>query len=1095
MERGSDDKEHIVRIDETHEPSRASFPPPIRSTGSIVVSLDSGADVARKSFESRNQTTKSNSLLPGVLDKETLGELDNWPKEQEGHHGLEDVFSHETPTQSTLGACKTQRLTNDIERAAVEPFKEYPEAIDQANESLIQGDQQHSETSHKEESEKDTSSGADASPCDSTSSSDPLRTERIHPRLPETVPFEQVIIGITSRGEGTVTGVIPDSQERVPIMDTNTAQRRNSPSENISANETIKTMHVLKPIPRGRLKELFERKARATDSMDWDEDLRVPESEVEHHSSKKAKRSPTHLPSPSGSKKRSSVFSRKNKAQPKTTLPTPKTGTASSKKSRTSERAPVQNTLASCRPRRAAADEAKVKLLRDYNPNENTDDDPIEDSTPDDNPAFGDNFQFDQLKISTPQVAHSGNPKNEETETPVIDLTTASDGVDNVHEEEISAQSVADSPATNNSRSSPVENEDRSISSRVEENPKEKQTGRGHLIGSKLAAVLGEYGILSSSRVSEERMNAESQQPHTSPANVEYDQPLKMNDKLTNISNQVSEFINHKHDGASDGIDDTLGLSEPSETSEGYELVHSKAMDHVIQKTTEAQKQVGRGAFITKNAKPLTSSEGISTDSQKKSSRPIRLGASTATRTIGHPYSALIDEHLHRKAHIVSFSADGSRNQCEIQPSSVQKMKSLRPQSCEEREIQPKRKIFTGTLDNHTRPAKRLRFDFESSSDMDEDMASSSLAATGHAHTISSPSSQRNNLFRRSMVDENGSPNPGHRTMTQNITSRKDILHGSNVEGQTVARLDIPSAATTESSPVSYASRDTEVEHSPHMEQQFVKIYQPKAEAVLPSSTTSNAGRKRLDNVEMDGWGRKRQPNPLFVSQKQLPDQTMESHLPGEQEVGHVQKEQVDKEQGAQFSTFWDSISSLTKMGARKDAISESNAQAGYSRGSTIESSSPSLRSETSESITLVEPETQEARWDQLLRASHRSTLDILVDTSKRLVRHLVDEEDAVWDVVAMYDNGCRRLIDQLTEAHKESLEVYGRQMTAIRTEYKEIREKTLERLKASDKVLKALPTVDKLASGMRKREKLLARLQDLSTAYDAKLSALEATE
>lgn len=104
-----------------------------------------------------------------------------------------------------------------------------------------------------------------------------------------------------------------------------------------------------------------------------------------------------------------------------------------------------------------------------------------------------------------------------------------------------------------------------------------------------------------------------------------------------------------------------------------------------------------------------------------------------------------------------------------------------------------------------------------------------------------------------------------------------------------------------------------------------------------------------------------------------------------------------------------------------------------------------------------------------------------------------MEEEDAVWDVLATYDHGCRRLIDQLTKAHNESLEVYTRQVTAIRTEYKEIREKTLERLKASDKVLKVLPTMNKLAAGMKKREKLLARLQNLSNAYDAKLNELEA--
>lgn len=113
----------------------------------------------------------------------------------------------------------------------------------------------------------------------------------------------------------------------------------------------------------------------------------------------------------------------------------------------------------------------------------------------------------------------------------------------------------------------------------------------------------------------------------------------------------------------------------------------------------------------------------------------------------------------------------------------------------------------------------------------------------------------------------------------------------------------------------------------------------------------------------------------------------------------------------------------------------------------------------------------------------------------QRLVRHLVAEEDAVWDVLETYDHGCRRLIDQLTEAHNESLKTYEQQMTAIKAEYKEIREKALDRLKASDKEIKALPTLDRIASAMKQREKLLTRLQNFSTTYDAKLDALGAPE
>ncbi|KAL1852260.1 hypothetical protein Plec18167_006075 [Paecilomyces lecythidis] len=1000
--------------------------------------------------------------------------------------------------QSVLGACKTHRLTNDVEPEAVEHSREYPEVILQADEGPIQREGQSCER-NREASEKDVSTAADASPCDSIPSLDPLRTERrFHPRPPEPVSSEQATIGTIPQAQVTLPGVIPDSQERVSIMNTNTIEQKDSPSKSNSGNESskMKSRHVLKPIPRGRLKELFERKAHTADSVDWDEDLRIPESEPERPSSKRAKKSPAHLPSPGGSRKKNSVPSRRNKAQPKTSLPTPKTGTASSKKSRTSEKAPVQNTLASCRPRRAAADEAKIRLLCDHSQDENTDDDPIEDSTPDDNIVFGDSFHFDQQKTSTPRAAHSDKSKNVETKTPVIDLTTASDGINSVRQE-ISAQSITHSPASSDSGLSPVEDEDRDIQSRVEERQKDELTGRGHLIGSKLAAVLGEHGILSSGRASEEPTNVESQQPHTSPANVEYDQPLNMNEKLAKIPNQVSEFTSRKHDDTPDNIHDSLGLSESSVTSEENEMVLSNIINHVAQEEPEGQKPIEGGASITKSWKPLRNSEGLSTDSHKDSSRPIRPGDSTANKTIGHPYAALIDERLHRKTHIVSFSADGPRNQCEIHSSSVQRIRSPRLQSVEEREAQPKRKIFTEPFDNHTRPAKRLRFDFAGSSDM-EGVDSSSSAATGHMHTVSSPSPLKNNLFRRSMVDEYGSPHPGHRAMAHNVTSRKELSHRGNVERQTGIRQDISSAATTDSSPLSYASRDTEVEPSSPTELQGVRKYLPKGE--LPASIVSNVGRKQRNDANMAGWGPQRQSNPLLVAQKQMPGQTRESLFPlakqvrGDQvEIGHVQEEQVAKEQQAQLSTFWDSISNLTKKKVRKEDTSKPDGKDGNSRGSTIESSSPSGRSETSESITLVEPDAQEAQWGQLFRASHRSTLDILVDTSERLVRHLVEEEDAVWDVLATYDHGCRRLIDQLTEAHNESLEVYTRQVTAIRTEYKEIREKTLERLKASDKVLKVLPTMNKLAAGMKKREKLLARLQNLSNAYDAKLNELEA--
>lgn len=195
MERGYNDKEHIVRIDKTYEPNRASCQPSIRRSGSIVVSLDSGADVAKKSFESRNQMIKSKSPSPRVLNTETQEDLDDGHKGKEGHYDLEATSICEGPMQSVLGACKTHRLTNDVEPEAVEHSREYLEVILQADEGPIQREGQNCER-NREASEKDMSTAADASPCDSIPSLDPHHTKRrFHPRPPEPVSSEQATIG------------------------------------------------------------------------------------------------------------------------------------------------------------------------------------------------------------------------------------------------------------------------------------------------------------------------------------------------------------------------------------------------------------------------------------------------------------------------------------------------------------------------------------------------------------------------------------------------------------------------------------------------------------------------------------------------------------------------------------------------------------------------------------------------------------------------------------------------------------------------------------------------------------------------------------
>ncbi|KAJ9296004.1 hypothetical protein DTO271G3_5579 [Paecilomyces variotii] len=1098
------DKGSVTRITEACQSDKAHRQPLIRRSGSIVVSLDAGTDVTRKSLVSRNQATENKR--PFLKLPSGKGDIDNQPKQKAGDENLEWIARCETFVQSVSSASESGHLTNEVEPKAIESFEDYFEAIAQGHRK----GQDQREGQHGEENCNDTVEdiymGAEASPCDFMSSLDPLHSQQqFHPSLPGTFTSGQTSIGITDKGKAMAPGIIPDSQEeqRRSPMTTNIIEQRECSSA--ANSDKTKAKGGLKPLPRGHLKQLSENKVLTADSVDWDEDLRIPASELELLNSK-TKRSPAHLPSPVGPRKKKSGPSSRNKTRPKTSLPTPKTGTASSKKTRASGKAPVQNTLASRRPRRAAADEAKIRILCDYNQDEGIDDDPIRDSTSDDSLTFDNSFQFDQKTTSTPRLAHTDQAGNAETRTPVVDLTTASDGLDNIDEEDnhqqqdISLQYVRDTPAGSENAFPTAGNENRENISRVEEDQEDRHRGRGHLIGSKLAAVLGQHGILSSDQVDEQPREAECQQPRTSPAIMGYDQPSERNDRLAKISNQISDFISGGYDNAPGKIHETPGLSGLSEEDE---RVHLKTTNNIVQGATENEKRTGDETSSTDNRITLRNSEGVSTDSNKESSKSIRPVASKVAKVIGHPYAALIDERLHRKTHIVSFSADGPRNQCEIHPSSsVKRLRSPQLQSNDKRENQFKRKAVVEPSDDLTRPTKRLRFDFGGSSDMDEATDSSLSATTGHVHTISSPSPLKVNRCRGNIVDENGSPHPVSRTATQSMITGDHVLLNRDGKKPTVPHQDSCDEPATESSPLSYVSKDAEVGYRIQSKGQFVGKRSPQARSLFPPSRASKIAGKHNDNVELAGRGSQRQSNPLFISRRRMPSETREERtlpftkrLNGDQaEIRRVQGQQSN-EQEAQLSTFWDSISSPRKIEAKTGVTAQQRGEIDYDRGSTVESSSPSRRSETSESITLVEPEGQETQLGQLRRASHRSTLEILVDSSERLVRHLVEEEDAVWDVVETYDYGCRRLIDQLTEAHNESLEAYERAMTAVTAEYKEVREKTLERLKAGDKVLKALPTTDKLASGMKKREKLLTRLQDLSTAYDDKLGALGAPE
>lgn len=784
------------------------------------------------------------------------------------------------------------------------------------------------------------------------------------------------------------------------ILDSQEEAEENSTMKKSEINIHSSSRTKLKTGPKifsgGRIRQSFN-KASVTDSVDWDEDLRVPESELELLSIKKTKKSPRQLLFPSATTTKKSGLSGRKKLQQRVSLPTPKTGISSSRKIRTSGKTPVQNTLASCRPRRAAADEAKVKISCDYNRNEDTDDDDIQDFTPDDNFASNDSFQFDQLKTSTPGPIQAliDKASNEEADKSIIDLTAVPDESDCSHqgeenlERDISPNHRSYDPASSDHNLPKIESRDTDTHLRVEEDRGHDVEGRGRLIGNKLAAALGRHAILSS----QVDKGSKHEEHHQQPVDGD-DQPLARKEQLAKISNQISEFMSSCNpDSALEELQETRGLLGESEVSEQSRPVDSKTVNKVPQENTKRDRRLVARSVNTGDARSirLGSSEELPTHNDRDVSKPTESVSPKVPKMIGHPYAALIDERLHRKAHIINFTADGPRNQCEIRPLSGQKLTSLELQTDNKTGNQLKRKATVDTSNYHTRLEKRLRFDFGGSCDVEETMDSNSSGGIGQIDTLSSPSPLKIYQPRSSMVDENGSPRPLSRTTRPNRTSQGYTSYNREQKGITVPyRENCDNNPGTESSPLDFIEKGSGVEYKPIVKAKSAGNCLPKAPALFPP-LKFNIDDKQNGGSGLSGPTFQKKQNPLSVSSKRIPEGGREKERPlpfiqrphrDEGEANRALQPETCTNEHAQLSAFWDSISNANKAQEKTQSSHEHDIETEYNGDSTTESSPLVGQSESPESITLVEPD-GEMQWGQLLRASHRGTLDILVDTSK----------------------------------------------------------------------------------------------------------------
>ncbi|PGH12687.1 hypothetical protein AJ80_06633 [Polytolypa hystricis UAMH7299] len=163
----------------------------------------------------------------------------------------------------------------------------------------------------------------------------------------------------------------------------------------------------------------------------------------------------------------------------------------------------------------------------------------------------------------------------------------------------------------------------------------------------------------------------------------------------------------------------------------------------------------------------------------------------------------------------------------------------------------------------------------------------------------------------------------------------------------------------------------------------------------------------------------------------------------------------------------------------------ETESEAGKLR--CIDLSDTSDSASSSASVTLVEEDRDvESEWQSVLRGTQTTSLDILLDTSKRLMGHLLDEESSIMSVVNTYRNGCDKMIDELEQTLESSLQEHNKQVKttndAMRAYCGDIRRKVYQESKEAAN----LPKVKALSSAVNRRKKLLAKIDASINDYEA---------
>ncbi|KAK2774622.1 hypothetical protein FQN52_004235 [Onygenales sp. PD_12] len=878
-------------------------------------------------------------------------------------------------------------------------------------------------------------------------------------------------------------------------------------------------------------------------SVDWDQDLRVdevPEPTVAS-TSKKQKKTP---PQPKKSQKPAkikSVSRSAGKKQPQRALPlTPHIDSGPSTKSKTKRASrQITKTLTSARQRRAAAEKAnqKLALANEYENAQYDPDDPIESSPPGEPILTSKESKeaaettANQLPLTSKQQITSQSAGGDVRE----DIFHSSEGLEAPNKggvavakeapentgNQISASQeslepegftlpqflpqeddnivldfLASSPLSieRNVSVSPADMDKVGTSRETHIQPQPNATEvKEKSLGKRLAEALANAGILPPTSVElDDNINEEndftpmptSPETYQNPANggLKKVSPLpelqpdgtEPNQGIKTVSQTVRPRI-EAEETASDGnarqneVHLAIPVSQPGQTEEEPEQPTETSQ----LRSLEASDQQGRDDGQRVNGKPVTPAELVP-----------------------------------RKVQLVSFGSNGPHNQGAV--SNGKNIRSLQRSEAHTNDTVKNIRTITEHSEKLNEPRSEEDDDMDavflvpggespymvaksqSHDDMELEIGSSSVCELTEAEFLSREPVSQSVAAHSQRVDENGSPYP--------------IRRGWPVKriGNNHADVELSKSSIESSSPrSSYASSGEQARpnsnlsasagsgngrrHAGHefntqkgRENSNESGAETRPQGIF-SPKTANSG-----NITIGGCSRAK--GSLF--RRVGGHSSFAERLRGEQKQTnskiHLHGNRVERPP-PRMGTPKPNITPFIESSSRCEFGAVNGEDEKYDVGHRFQSESEgSSESFSSMSDTLVEGnEDVELEWQRALRATQKTSLDILLDASNRLVRNLLEEEEAIARVIESYRNGGFKLIDRLGEAHNRQLQDNNNQLQPVREELAGRYRGMAARLDSDKQSLSKHAAMKALSAGIHKRKKFLAQINATMGEYD----------